>query len=372
MVVNRWENRLNLRKEMGSFKMEKIRIAIIGLRHLHPRSYMAHFKVMNEIEVVAVAENDESLCNQFAEDFQLKAYSDWRNLFDQEDINLAVIFLPHINCPEAALYAIEQKIHVLIEKPMTVDSVSAEKIVKAAERKDVMVTTPYVWRYHPVVRDIKKLIEEGALGQIIGCEGRCAAGRLNRYIEGHAEWMLDAQKSGGGPMYNLGVHWIDLFCWLLGESIVTAFGKNVKVNPDYNIEDNSFAILTFQNGAVLNLDISYTVPESYPHGRDLYIGVRGTKGIIQWAPAFEGEKDELFICSDHEAFKAAPRQRRFYEIQPAEGYSGVMGLEYLKDVATAIREHKPAPISGADGVQVLKVVDAIYQSAELGKVIAVK
>ncbi len=352
--------------------MKKIKIAIIGLRHLHPRSYMAHFEAINEVEVVAVAEKDESLRHRFAEDFNLKAYSNFKDLIEQEEIQLAAIFLPHIACSDAALCAIEKGINILIEKPMAADSRSAEKIVQAAESKGVLVTTPYVWRYHPVVRDIKKLIDDGVLGKIIGCEGRCAAGRLNRYIEGQAEWMLNANQSGGGPMYNLGVHWIDLFGWLLGDLIVSAFGKNVKVNQGYNIEDNSFAILTFQNGAILNLDISYTVPESYPHGRDLYIGIRGTKGVIQWSPAYEGKRDELFICSDHESFRAAPRQQRFYEIQPAKGYSGIMGLEYLKAVASAIQNHKAAPISGAEGVHVLEVVEAIYRSAELGKMVDVK
>ncbi|UCE07302.1 MAG: Gfo/Idh/MocA family oxidoreductase [bacterium] len=351
--------------------MKPIKITIIGLRHLHPRSYMAHFQSIKEIEVIAVAEQDEALRTKFADDFQLKAYATWKELFDKEEVDLAAIFLPYVDCPEAALGAIEKCIHVMIEKPMTVDSESAEKIVKAAERKGVMVTTPYVWRYHPVVRDIKRLIDEGVLGHIIGCEGRCAAGRLNRYIEGHAEWMLDAEKSGGGPMYNLGVHWIDLFSWLLGDEIVSAFGKNVKINQQYNIEDNSFTILTFKSGAILNLDISYSVPESYPYGRDLYIGIRGTKGVIQWSPAFEGEKDELFICSDQESFKAAPRQRRWYEIQPTTGYSGVMGLDYLTDVARSILEKKAAPIPGAEGVRVLKVVEAIYQSAEQQKMVLI-
>jgi predicted dehydrogenase len=184
--------------------------------------------------------------------------------------------------------------------------------------------------------------------------------------------MLDARQSGGGPMYNLGVHWIDLFNWLLGNSVKSAVGNNVKVNQSYNIEDNSFAILTYENGAVLNLDISYTVPDVFPHGRDLFIGIRGTRGVISWSPAYEGEKDELFICSDHEMFQGAPIQHRNYEIASAPGYSGIMGLHYLKEVVQAIRDKKPAPIAGEDGVKVLKIVEAIYKSAEEKRIINIK
>lgn len=351
--------------------MKSINVAIIGLRHLHPRRYMPHFEAIKEMNVVTVAEEDEALRMQFAHDFNVKAYAHWRELFDQEKIDLAAIFLPHIDCTNAALASIDKGINVLIEKPMTADSQSADKIVKAAKEKNVLLTTPYVWRYHPVVKDIKNLLKQGVLGKIIGCQGRCAAGRLDRYIKGHSEWMFDAKKSGGGPMYNLGVHWIDLFSWLLGERVIEVFGKNVKINQAYSIEDNSFAILTFPNGAILNLDISYTVPDSYPNGRDLFIGIRGTKGVISWTPAFEGERDELFICSDYDSFKAAPLQHRVYEIQPVEGYSGVMGFDYLKDVADTIFKQRSAPITGAEGAYILKVVEAIYQSAQLHKVVSV-
>lgn len=352
--------------------MKKINIAIIGLRHLHPRSYMTHFKMIDDVDVIAVAEANESIRNQFVRDFDVHGYSHWTELFENEKIDLAAIFLPHIQCPDAALDAIDRGVNVMIEKPMTVDSANAQKIVDQAWKRSVMVTTPYVWRYHPVVKEIKHIIETGLLGQVIGCTGRCAAGRLQRYIDGNAEWMLDAKQSGGGPMYNLGVHWIDLFNWLLGNSVKSAFGTNVKINQDYNIEDNSSAILTYKNGTVLNLDISYTVPDAYPHGRDLYIGIRGTHGVINWAPAYEGEKDELFICSDHELFKGAPIQRRSYELTPVPGYSGIMGLHYLKDVVQAIHDGKPGPIAGEDGVAVLKIVEAIYKSVEKKSIINIE
>lgn len=362
-----WVNRPNLKNAMENFK--PLKTAIIGLRHLHPRSYMTHFTMIDEIKVVAVAEENELLRNQFAHDFGIQGYSHWQELFKIEEIDLAAIFLPHVLCPEAAIAAINSGINVMIEKPMAADSRGAQLIVAQAVKHNVLLTTPYVWRYHPVVKDLKQLIEAGCLGRIITIVGRCAAGRLNRYLEGNAEWMLDAAQSGGGPMYNLGVHWIDLFLWLIGEKIQTVFGKNVKINQDYNIEDNSFAILTTDNGMVLTLDISYTVPASYPYGRDLYIGIRGTQGVIQWAPAYEGQKDEVFICSDHDRFKGAASQRRTYELLSVPGYSGVMGLSYLKDVAQAILQQKPAPVTGDDAVTVLKIVEAIYQSAEQNSVV---
>ncbi|MDZ7264403.1 MAG: Gfo/Idh/MocA family oxidoreductase [candidate division KSB1 bacterium] len=344
--------------------MDVIKVAIIGLRHLHPRSYMAHFRQINEFQVVAVAEADVSLRRQFAADFSLRSYPDWQQLLEHETIDLVAIFLPHSECPAAAAAALEKGTHVLIEKPMAADAHSAEKLVNLAKKQHLILTTPYVWRYHPVVQDIKKLLAAGSLGQVIGCAGRCAAGRLERYEASHAEWMLDAQQSGGGPMFNLGVHWIDLFTWLLNVNVHSVFSKNLKINQHYNIEDNSFAILTFASGVVLTLDISYTVPAAYPHGRELYIGIRGTQGVIQWSPAFEGESDELFICSDHESFKGAPVQRRLYTLESAPGYSGIMGLLYLKELAAAIRQRTAAPIPGEDGVRVLKIVEAIYRSAD--------
>lgn len=364
MPGNHWANPLNLKKEMGNSDMKPVKIAIIGLRHLHPRSYMLHFTSLAETDVVAVVEENKQLRDAFARDYNLSAYDSIESLYAHHNIDLAAIFLPHIDCPDAALKCIEHGTHVLIEKPMTANSTSAEKIVAAAKKKNVILTTPYVWRYHPVVRDIRRILDDGILGSVINCEGRCAAGRLTRYIEGQSEWMLDARKSGGGPMYNLGVHWIDLFNWLLNDRVESVYGKNVKINEAYNIEDNSFAILSYQNGVVLNLNISYTVPDSYPHGRDLYIAIRGTKGVLAWSPAFEGENDELFICSDADHINSAPVRKRLYDLKPYPGYSGVMGYEYLRDVAREVARNGTAPITGEDGVVVLKIVEAIYRSNE--------
>jgi predicted dehydrogenase len=216
---------------------------------------------------------------------------------------------------------------------------------------------------HPAAIEFKRQVRSGAIGRIVGAEGRCAAGRLQRYIEGRAPWMLQRARSGGGPMYNLGVHWIDLFRWMLEEDIVETAGCNVRVNRRHDIEDNSFAWMRFKGGAVASLNISYTVPDAFPHGRDLYLAMRGTQGTITWAPAYEGQSDEIFLCSDHPDYRAAPRRHFRFELPPVNGYSGIMGLNYVRNFIAAVRGQETPAVRGEDGVAVLRVVEAIYRSA---------
>jgi predicted dehydrogenase len=341
-----------------------LKVGVIGLGHLHPRSYMTLFKAIPETQVVAVTEVDAKLREPFVGEFGVKGYGDLDKMLAEEKLDVAAIFLPHVDCPPAAAKCAAKGIHLMVEKPMAASAQGARSIVESARSGGVLLTTGYVWRMHPVAREMRKLIEDGAIGQIVGAEGRCAAGRLQRYIDGHSPWILQKARSGGGPMYNLGVHWIDLFRWLLGDEVSEVSGRNVKINTQFDVEDNSFAHLKFKQGAIAALDISYTVPDAFPYGRDLYVSIRGTKGVLSWAPAYEGQKDELFICSDQAIFRGIPRVTRTYELQPTPGYSGYMGKAYVEGFLDAVRgkDKSKITITGEDGVAALEVVEAVYRA----------
>ncbi len=342
-------------------------VGIIGLGHLHPVSYMPHFLNCEKTNVVAASDTNKKLLSDFTEQFGVKAYHDWRDLIAKEKIDLAFIFLPHCDCDEAAVECANRGINIVVEKPVASASSKARSIMVACEKNRVLFSTPYLWRYHPVIKKMKEVIDAGLLGHVVGCEGRCAAGGLHRYIDGHSEWMLDKNKSGGGPMYNLGVHWIDLFRWLLGSEIIEVTGKNVRVNQSYNIEDNSFAIATFANGSTLALDISYTVPDSYPYGRDLYLSLRGTEGCINFTPLFEGHEQSLFICSNKKGFGESGKQTIKFELKNISGYCGQLGLEFINDIADNVINGTTPFIGGVDAVKVLEVVESIYEAAQSGK-----
>jgi predicted dehydrogenase len=325
------------------------------------------FQAVPGASVVAVAEENPAVLETFTRDFPARGYADWRQLLDRERLDLAVIFLPHADCPDAAVACCERGVNVLVEKPMAASAEGVRRMIAAAERAGVILSTPYVWRCHPVALRMKQFIAQGVAGHVVGCEGRCAAGRLSRYTDAHAGWMLQKSRSGGGPMFNLGVHWIDLYRWLLADEVVEVIGKNVHVNHAYDIEDNSFALLTFSRGTVLALDISYMVPDSYPFGRDLYLALRGTAGVLSWSPSFESVKERLFVCSDAGEFSQPSHQHLDFELPRETGYAGVMGHRFMSEFVESIRTGKPPAVTAHDGLKALEVVEAIYRSAASGR-----
>ena len=77
-------------------------VGVVGLCHLHPRSYMPVFGAVEDFKVTAVAESNTQVLDSFANDFPVKKYADWREMLEREPLDLAAIYLPHAECPEAA------------------------------------------------------------------------------------------------------------------------------------------------------------------------------------------------------------------------------------------------------------------------------
>lgn len=362
---------------MGKEKI--LNVAIIGLQHLHPRAYMQLFEDCKQTKVICAYESNTQVRERFCKDFNLKGYSDLDEMLANEQIDIAAIFLPHSDCAKAAIKCADKGIHLMVEKPIAESAESVKRIIKAAQKNKVKLTTCYCWRYHPVIESMKKIIDDGVLGNIVSVEARLAAGRVERYVVGNSEWMLQKKKSGGGPMYNLGVHWIDLLHYLLNDRIEAVCAKNIKTSDKYDIEDGSLAMLNFKKGTLGQLSTSYIVPDCYPNGRDLYIGIKGTKGVLSYCPKYEGEAgsvatsqtDILEIYSDSEKTAGSAARKLSFHLDKVRGYSGYMGKAYLDGFVEAILTNKQPFITGDEAVLVLNVVEAIYKSDKANKWIKV-
>ncbi|MEW6753900.1 MAG: Gfo/Idh/MocA family oxidoreductase [Candidatus Latescibacterota bacterium] len=354
-------------------RMRTLGIGIIGLHHLHPMDYLTHFAALPSTRVCALSEADAVLRQKAAAATGLPVYAEYGEVLARDDVDAVFIFLPHADCPAAAAAAAEAGKHVVVEKPMAATSDGIRRMVAAAQAAGVSLSAPFCWRYHPAARHIKEVVEGGKLGRVLALEGRCAAGSPLRYRrDGISPWILAKASAGGGPLHNLGVHWIDLFRWLLEDEVDTVTGMVSHEQHGLEVEDAGFALLRFAGGATASLDISYSVPDAYPAGRDLYIGLRGTEGALSWSPAWGGTADEVFLCSSRPEMADGPVRRVQIASRSVGGYGGICGLAYLRRLTDDLLAGRPPQVTGSDGLRALEVVEAVYTAAETGRTVRVE
>ncbi|HNX26318.1 MAG TPA: Gfo/Idh/MocA family oxidoreductase [Phycisphaerae bacterium] len=349
--------------------MKSLGLGIIGLHHQHPRWYHPLWKNLPEYEPRAIAESDGKFLASENEFFRLDAYDDYRKILERDDIDVVIIWLPHSEMPKAVELAAAAGKHVIVEKPCAATLAGAEQIAETAKKyPNIKISSPYCWRTHPVSGQIRKAVVGGLIGEIRAMEARLNAGMAHRYIRDNSAWTLKASE-GGGPMWNLGVHWVDYFRWMTGKEVVSICGAVSRISggPQRDIEDNSQAVLTFEDGATAILDISYSLLDSYPGKRDIYVSMRGNDGNVSWEPAWQGVHDEFLLVSSHE--KPESQSRRIHvESKDIPGYCGEMAWTWLKDFAAAVNENRQPMITVDDIIKDVKVVDAFYKSLKTGAI----
>lgn len=337
-------------------KNSVLNVGIVGLQHMHPRFYMSLFNSVKETKVVSVAEGNTNLRKSFCKDFSVKGYRTLDEMLENEQLDMAALFLPHAEFPGDALKCARRKVHLMVDKPMAADAKGGKIILKAAKKHNVKLTTGYYFRLNHAAVEMKRIIKSGKLGKLLGGEGRFLAPGVNRYIEGHSGWMLEKKKSGGGAMQNLGVHWIDMFRFLLEDEAVEASGRNIKINKKYDIEDLCLAQVKFSKGAVVSLNAGYTVPAAFKNTMgNKYFSMVGSKGMLYWGQTETGKN--ILVASTASDYKVKKFDFNFH----------YMGREYIRAFADWILEGKKMFVTGEDGLNALKVVDAIYQSAKTNK-----
>ena len=109
----------------------KLNVGIVGLGHLHPRLYMPLFENCRHTKVVSVCESNSKLVKAFCDDYGTNGYTTISNMLRTEELDIAAIFLPHVDCANAGVACAKKGIHLMVEKPIAESSRSAARIVKS-------------------------------------------------------------------------------------------------------------------------------------------------------------------------------------------------------------------------------------------------
>ncbi|WP_191565917.1 Gfo/Idh/MocA family protein [Metabacillus idriensis] len=347
--------------------MSKLKIGVIGagsISEMHLQSYENN----DFAELYAICDLNEERAHEKEKKYNAsKVYYDHESLLADQEIDAVSICTWNNSHAEIAIAALDAGKHVLVEKPLCTTVADALKIEEAVKRSGKLLQVGFVRRYASNTAIIQKFVNQNHFGEIYYAKASCL-----RRLGNPGGWFADKDRSGGGPLIDLGVHVIDICWYLMGKPKVKSVSGNTysklgnrsnvehlsfyqaaDYDPDKNtVEDLANAIIRFENGASLMVDVSFTL-----HGKkdELSVKLYGDKGGFELEP-------ELSIVTEHHdiILNATPQidKLSFDFIQAFQNE--------IDHFIAACKGEKETLSPVEDGIEMMKILCAIYESSEKG------
>lgn len=346
--------------------MKKLRIGMIGAGNI-ANTHIDSYKTLPNAEVVALCDIDEARLKKTAEKYGItKTYTSVADMLKNEQLDAADVCVWNCNHAKCAIEALNAGLHVLCEKPMAYSAKEAEEMLDAANKNNKLLMIGFVMRFSNEAAISKDFIDGNYLGEIYHSKAT--------YLRQHGApggWFCNKELSGGGPVIDIGVHVIDLTRYLMGNpkpvSVYAVTQDKLKNRPYlktdvawkpdnatdqdlYDVEDFATAIIRYDNGSTTLLETSYSLNGESSVKRELF----GTKGGIKI-------DDNFKLYTEINGYLA--------DVTPhIDNYKygcGMFENEMAHFVDCALNGTKCiAPAE--DGITVMKILDAIYESARTG------
>lgn len=337
---------------------KKVRIGVVGasMGRWHIECYKAH----PSAAVVGLAEIDQGRLRDVGKQYRIPGlYLSLDDMLASEKLDIVSIATPNRLHKPMALAAFKAGCHVLCEKPMAMSATEARAMIRASKRAKKRLMINFSCRFTPAAQALKREVDRGTLGHAYF--GRTVWLRrlgLPRF----GGWFGQKNLSGGGPLIDLGVHKIDLALWLMGypkpdwvmastyDHLGTALAK--RQGKTFDVEDLAVALIRFKNGATLEAEASWA---GHIKERELiHARILGTKGGLVHYNINEGYEFKGEIYTD--------RKGKLKTIVPeAPKGAPASAMAHFVD---SILKHKPHIATGEEGLLVMELLDAIYESAE--------
>lgn len=358
---------------------EKVRIGVVGTSWWADSMYLPALTRHPLADVRGVVGSRPDHTREFAARWGVPgAYDSLEAMLDAEPLDALVILSPNRHHVPMAMTAIAHGLHVLCEKPLGMTSGEAKALVEAAERAGVITMTPFTYRFMPMMRYLKDLVDEGYLGRPYHLDMRYYAsyGRGGEYM-----WRFDLDEAGSGSGGDLGSHWAYLARWFYGEiaAVTAVFGYAVARAPrpdgaDYpRGEDSAMILLEFESGATGSLHVSSVAYEPSAFGQRHALELHGAGGTLHGACDWNavqrvdgcrvGEPVIHELPIPDRIFGGARRDTVHNTYKDTFREQDVQARAFV----TAVANRTPASPDFRDGLAVQRVVDAAARSSHEGR-----
>ncbi len=350
--------------------MKKLRVALIGTGNI-AETHITRYEANPNAEIVAVCDIDEQKLNKFADKHNVEhRFTSVDKMLASVELDAADVCTWNCAHAECTIAALNAGLDVLCEKPMAMNAAEAQKMKDTADKNGKLLMLGFVTRFGNDARIAKDFIDNGCLGDIYYAKAS--------YIRRHGNpggWFSDKSRSGGGPIIDIGVHPLDALRYLMGNPkpasvFCVASNKlheeraNLKTRVAWypegadpkkdkcDIESNAVGIIRFENGASMLLECSYCINDGQNRSERLLYGTKGGYNL-----------DQRKLYTDINGFMVNA------ELAGTDSYTGSKELfqaeidHFVDCCLNGTKCISPAQ----DGVDVMKILDALYESARTGK-----
>lgn len=344
----------------------KIRVGIIGTGGIARAAHIPGYQKVPDCEVFACCDIVKQKAREVAKQFGIPhVFTDYRQMLEMDELDAVSVCTPNYLHKDPTIAALRAGKHVLVEKPLALNAKEGQAMVDAAKEAGKQLMCGLNNRFRAEAQALKRFIDNGLLGEAYYARAQALR---RRGIPGWGVF-IEKDKQGGGPLIDLGVHILDLTLYLMGYpqpiaasgQTYTKFGHRDDVlglmgqwDPKkFTVEDFGCGFIRFDNGATVYLETSFAANLE----ADVFnTAILGDRGGCQLSPV------KMFTEQNQTLLEMTPTSLR-----PVKTHEVEMSL-----FVEAIRNDTPVPIPAEEALQVTKILDAIYQSAEKGREVKIR
>ncbi|MBD3374271.1 gfo/Idh/MocA family oxidoreductase [candidate division KSB1 bacterium] len=319
--------------------MKKLNWGLIGCGDISQKRVAPALRDLPECHLVAVNRARTDLAESFAREFGAKQwYADWQDLLNNKDIDAVYIATPVNLHAEQTIAAANAGKHILCEKPMAMNTQECDQMIAACKENNVKLSIAYYRHFYPVIERIKTILNSGQLGTVIMATIN-AFEKFDRKPGEPRYWLLEKEKSGGGPMMDFGCHRIEVLVNLLGD-VTDVKSITDTIHYDRSVEDTASALIKFKAGMRGVLNVNHAIFESQDT-----LDIWATEGSIHVSTLNKG--DLTMITSDGIATESHPPHKNVH-------------LPHIQAFTHSVLNDTPVPVEGNEGKKITAILDLIY------------
>jgi predicted dehydrogenase len=278
------------------------------------RMGITHFSILNThplVKIASVCDRSSTMLNTIKKYTDIRIYSDYREMINEEALDFVVISTPSDSHAEIIQSAVDNNLHAFTEKPFALTAVEGRETLAHLDNKPLVNQVGYVNRFNEVFMEIKKLLDNGAIGDVKNFSSEMYGATVLK--DSKASWR-GKRNTGGGCMYEFASHCIDLVLYLLGppDKVVGSIMQSIYSS---DVEDLISSTFIYENGCTGTIMVNWS-DEAYRKPTNI-VTIFGTRGKI---------------IADKHAYKIFLKKE-----EQASGFHQGWNTRYITDFAKSVR-----------------------------------